>query len=438
VVPLFPFNNSITVMTKFDFSSFNFFGNNSNNTSKKRADKQRRGRQCRIEELEGREMLSVSPWTIANDPFDYSDTVIVDAGQSEVQSEQVAPLKASGEPVGTIGSAKIAVDKAYTSANSIGLSVDKGKGAASVTNGYKVSTSQGDATELSYVTEKGGIVAHDDYDNAEHGTIKSIIVTEIDGKALTANTKYTNIAVSAADTAKTIKSAKTTKYAALKMKVDAKGAVVNASYNTPYAVTNKVSASPYKTTIDSLTLTWGANRPVGETFDTITLTSGKLGKAGYINLVLGKDTAGNWVATTAVGTTWSGEVNEGDAWTGKANKPQTLVNFLQITGLKANTKYTVELGGCKYGTTPLTGKAPKVSAATAKWAAPKPNAKTLAIGAETFTIDIAIPDTAKAANYAGNQTYEWLPFTVRSPAARKWTLPNSWDSCGRPSKIPRR
>ena len=54
-------------MSNFDFSSFNFFGNNSKNSSTKRADKQRRGRQCRIEELEGREMLSVSPWAIAND-----------------------------------------------------------------------------------------------------------------------------------------------------------------------------------------------------------------------------------------------------------------------------------------------------------------------------------------------------------------------------------
>ena len=51
-------------MTKFDFS--HFFGNN-NFASKKRAKKQRQGRTCRIEELEGREMLSVTPWSLVND-----------------------------------------------------------------------------------------------------------------------------------------------------------------------------------------------------------------------------------------------------------------------------------------------------------------------------------------------------------------------------------
>ena len=48
-------------MTNFDF--LRFFGNNSNTSSKKRVAKQRRGRTCRIEELEGREMLSVTPFS---------------------------------------------------------------------------------------------------------------------------------------------------------------------------------------------------------------------------------------------------------------------------------------------------------------------------------------------------------------------------------------
>jgi hypothetical protein len=54
-------------MRRFDFGSFDFF---SNTSSKKNADKQRRGRQCRIEELEGREMLSVSPWSLATAHID--------------------------------------------------------------------------------------------------------------------------------------------------------------------------------------------------------------------------------------------------------------------------------------------------------------------------------------------------------------------------------
>jgi len=48
-------------MEKFDFRRF--FSSDSSPASKKVA-KQRRGRLCRIEELEGREMLSVSPWTL--------------------------------------------------------------------------------------------------------------------------------------------------------------------------------------------------------------------------------------------------------------------------------------------------------------------------------------------------------------------------------------
>jgi len=52
-------------MKNFDF--FHFFGNNNDSASKMRAKKQRQGRSCRIEELEGREMLSVTPWTLVDD-----------------------------------------------------------------------------------------------------------------------------------------------------------------------------------------------------------------------------------------------------------------------------------------------------------------------------------------------------------------------------------
>jgi len=52
-------------MTNFDF--LHFFGNSNNSTSKKRTKKQRHGRTCRIEELESREMLSVTPWSRAGD-----------------------------------------------------------------------------------------------------------------------------------------------------------------------------------------------------------------------------------------------------------------------------------------------------------------------------------------------------------------------------------
>ena len=52
----------------------NFFNNDSNSN---KANKQRRGRQCRIEELEGREMLSASPWTLAEpQSLDYDSAAV--------------------------------------------------------------------------------------------------------------------------------------------------------------------------------------------------------------------------------------------------------------------------------------------------------------------------------------------------------------------------
>ena len=65
-------NHQSHSMTNFDF--LNFFGNNnaSNSVSKKRAKKQRRGRTCRIEELEGREMLSATPWALVDVAANYS------------------------------------------------------------------------------------------------------------------------------------------------------------------------------------------------------------------------------------------------------------------------------------------------------------------------------------------------------------------------------
>ena len=51
-------------MRNFDF--LRLFNNNSNSN---KANQQRRGRTCRFEELEGREMLSVSPWSLLDEGF---------------------------------------------------------------------------------------------------------------------------------------------------------------------------------------------------------------------------------------------------------------------------------------------------------------------------------------------------------------------------------
>jgi hypothetical protein len=82
-------------MTNFDFLRLFGNSNDSNSASKRRAKKSRQGRTCRIEELEGREMLSVSPWSLANDFFNQSpqsenETVIVDGTIPETTSNAVA------------------------------------------------------------------------------------------------------------------------------------------------------------------------------------------------------------------------------------------------------------------------------------------------------------------------------------------------------------
>ena len=82
----FPTTFTEFIMTNFSF--LRFFGNNSNNTSKKKAAKQRQGRTARIEELENREMLSVSPWVLADDLADTSqpsthNTVVVNTSMPE-------------------------------------------------------------------------------------------------------------------------------------------------------------------------------------------------------------------------------------------------------------------------------------------------------------------------------------------------------------------
>ncbi|MDR0328165.1 MAG: hypothetical protein LBI05_07720 [Planctomycetaceae bacterium] len=83
-------------MKKFDFTSFSFFGNNSNNSTKKRAAKQRQGRQCRIEELEGREMLNADPAILlSSDGLD--DEELYDNDPSDIVQVQVAESPAAIE-----------------------------------------------------------------------------------------------------------------------------------------------------------------------------------------------------------------------------------------------------------------------------------------------------------------------------------------------------
>ncbi|MDR0328552.1 MAG: fibronectin type III domain-containing protein [Planctomycetaceae bacterium] len=87
-------------MKKFDFTGFNFFSNNSNNTTTKRAVKQRQGRRCRIEELEGREMLNADPLSIVVPPYDNAqtdNTEIVYNAEENASQQSLMPLTAAGD-----------------------------------------------------------------------------------------------------------------------------------------------------------------------------------------------------------------------------------------------------------------------------------------------------------------------------------------------------
>ena len=128
-------------MTKFDFSRFNFFGNNSSNASQKRADKQRRGRQCRIEELEGREMLSVTPWALTND-FDLYDSPVVEvAFTPQTEQNQLTPLTAEPEITGKIVVGGTWVENVTCNARDY-----------AIVTGYKLQGTTTDGTAYSFVT----------------------------------------------------------------------------------------------------------------------------------------------------------------------------------------------------------------------------------------------------------------------------------------------
>ena len=85
-------------MTKF-FDFLNRFFDSNNNSTAAKAQKQRRGRSCRIEELEGREMLSAAPWTLVDDFSNFSlptesETIIVNTALPEKAD---LPINALGD-----------------------------------------------------------------------------------------------------------------------------------------------------------------------------------------------------------------------------------------------------------------------------------------------------------------------------------------------------
>ena len=415
---------------EFDFSRIleSIFGNNSNNKSAARkAKQQRRGRIARLEELEGREMLSVNMLNIGfgdalNTTEQLNDTVIVEvppAAQTQEaaadQTDQVAAapvaapvaapeIAAAPDTAPALTKAPtVAVEKANTSVNTITLTINKGNGhLATDAPNYEVWGNSGNAATKDNLLVEG---EHFEFRKNASGVITGIVITHVnnsaDGvKAVKPNMSYTFMirAVSENGTvvandgkgkdtseAKVIKKVgvKTGKYVAVKPKADAKGTVINEEFNKPYTVTNKVSASPYQTTIDSFSIYWASgNRPESETFTSIKLTQVVNKVVTVITLAKIGDT---WVQATGAPGNWmavSGgqiEATEFDAWTGKLDKAQTAITGLQFTGLQANAKYTVELMGCHYTKNAEGGiavaavnndtKPAKVAISTAKYAA---------------------------------------------------------------------
>ena len=102
-------------MTTF-FNFVHFFGNNSHSASQKRAKKQRQGRTCRFEELEGREMLSATPWALTDDVFNQcreteNATIIVYCTDTETASQIAsAPTNALAAASAPIGSKSYSID----------------------------------------------------------------------------------------------------------------------------------------------------------------------------------------------------------------------------------------------------------------------------------------------------------------------------------------
>jgi hypothetical protein len=169
-------------------------------------------------------------------------------------------------------------------------------------------------------------------------------------------------------TAMTI-TAKTPKYTAVKVKADTKGTIV----------TGGDALGKTKTTIDSVTLTWAtAGRPEGEQL-----------VVKVINAKTKQEVTANLEYSTG---------------TDKVGKELTT---LTITGLKAGTKYTVEMQAYAGGKTfdDATYKATKVTrvtVSTAKYPAVK--FKVTGTALDSITLEGSLPKAASQAIYAGAYT----------------------------------
>ena len=133
-------------MRNSEFTLKNLFNRliESNPTQPNKSKHRKRGRSCRIEELEGREMLSISPWTVANDQFDYGDTVIVDTSIHESvppkSDSGIAPL--ADAPAANALKPKVKVDKQAATISTVTASWTDHKNATPSSNaGYEVSYS---------------------------------------------------------------------------------------------------------------------------------------------------------------------------------------------------------------------------------------------------------------------------------------------------------
>jgi len=367
----------------FDFN--NIFRNNDNKNSSKKARQRRRGRTLRIEELENREMLDAGLMAALDDVFNacnqpLNDTVIVDQSewQAQIQAAPVADhIAAAPQEKGAMPS-KVAADKNTTSANTIGLLINKGDG---ISDNKFLVTVGGKETELSYRTDKGIIIASNDYVNvATHGTIRSVIITKVGGETLKAGTKYDDIKINDF----TVKSAKTAKYAAIKPKADANGKLITAGE----------AKGNTATTVDSVTLTWVAGiRPAGEVLE-----------------VQVKDAKGGALPGFTKFTVTDDMIKYG------MDKKGVVMATLKIDGLQSGTKYNVDITHVGELASTLTKATVTAKITTAKWAAPKPNAKKWEIGTGGATVEVTVPAQAKRTPGA---TYDDFALYVQNPADKK-------------------
>ena len=333
--------------------------------SPNKTNKRQRGRQCRIEELEGREMLSGTPWALAG-TLDYSNHYA-----ETIQTEYTSAVKSSIESSGTAAESRetdaalIAQASAPATVIALKPKVSVVRGAASATvnltiNQNNWTQAHRDATGTLYeVIERAnpsnilGTIDASDFRLVGRNYVASVTIAVGAGQKMNAAVKSAEGTTAAPNYSNPVNvSLQTAKYANIK----GLGTVKN------------TKGQHDNITMNSVTLRFNQQSVMPETeMITIAVTTGsgnKLITHGTIELARNAD------GTFRVADDGGFNFRNYDNVFGEDNSTNTPRSTLVIGGLNASTKYTFTFASSAPGQTPP--RDVKTNGATLNFNAPKP------------------------------------------------------------------